>query len=54
MGSLDQNLPIAKRWGGGPPAKPVVEGPHGAIAGPSVSRLATATSPSLRDGEELG
>ena len=50
-------LPVAKPWGGGPRPKGVVEGPKTCTTpegvGPSVSGFAAATSPSLRDWEDL-
>jgi hypothetical protein len=46
-------LPVPQAWGGGPPPQAVVEGQRPrAIAPPSVAD-ATATSPSLRDREDL-
>ena len=52
-GRTAEILPVAQRWGGGPPPQAVVEGPATSRQGPSVSGSATATSPSLRDREDF-
>jgi hypothetical protein len=54
QGATSSLLPAPQAWGGGPLG--AAEGWRGLPAGgagPSVSRCATATSPSLRDREEL-